>query len=221
MFHRGWFLISVSDPRLSQQVVRVVSGYGVASCEPLNESSVAQLVGSRRWAGCITDSQPRNLVHIASIRSRAPALPLLVALTPADTAPINQLQAHDVEVVVMPVPEPNLVGFVQRALASGFLPDDRVSRLVHHLATERGLTAREVQLLTFSLGNEPRERVRRRLGIGENTLKTQIRGLLRKCGERSVDGLAKNLLRAALLSEKPPTAELQPVAPWLVTARSA
>ncbi len=221
MFHRGWFLISVCDSRLKEQVVRIVSGYGVASCEPLSERHVEQLVGSRRWAGCITDSQPRNLAHVAALRLRAPTLPLLVALAPNETAPINALQAKDVEVVVLPVPEPNLVGFVQRALANGFLPDDRVSRLLSHLATERGLTAREVQLLTFSLGNEPRDRVRRRLGIGENTLKTQIRGLLRKCGERSVDGLAKNLLRVALLSEKPPTADSQAVAPWLVTAASA
>jgi len=221
MFHRGWFLISVGDPWLSQQLVRVVSGYGVARCEPLSESHVHELASSRRWAGCITDSSPTNLSRLAALRQRAPVLPLLVAIPSGQTTAINPLQAHDVEVVVMPVPEPNLVGFVQRALVSGFLPDERVARLLAHLAAERGLTAREVQLVSFGLGNEPRDRVRRRLGIGENTLKTQIRCLLRKCGERSVDALAKNLLRAALLAEKPPTAELQPVAPWLLSARSA
>ena len=62
-----------------------------------------------------------------------------------------------------------------------------VARVVSELAQARALSAREVQILTYCLGNEPRKRVRRRLGIAENTLKTQIRSLLRKCDERSVD----------------------------------
>jgi hypothetical protein len=54
--------------------------------------------------------------------------------------------------------------------------------------------------VSYCLGDEPRARVRRRLGITENTLKSQIRGLLRKCGERNLDALAKNLLRNALVA---------------------
>jgi DNA-binding NarL/FixJ family response regulator len=161
------------------------------------------------------------LSFLATLRLRAPTLPVLVALKASDPVAVNRLQALNVETVILPVPEPNLVGFVQRAFATGFLPDDRVARMIAHVAAERFLTAREVQLLAFSLGNEPRERVRRRLGIEENTLKTQIRGLLRKCGERNLDALAKNVLRAALHAEKPSPASVQPVAPWLVTAKSA
>jgi hypothetical protein len=50
--------------------------------------------------------------------------------------------------------------------------------------------------------------VRKRLGISENTLKCQVKGLLRKCGERNMDALAKNILRTALLSDggRAPTA---------------
>ncbi len=221
MFHRGWFLVSVGCPMLSQQVTRVVSAYGVASCHPLGPKTLEQLASAPRWAGCIVDTSSSNLSFIAALRLRAPTLPVLVALAPHELASINRLHGLSVEIVAKPVPEPNLVGFVQRAFAAGFLPDDRIARMIAHLAAERDLTAREVQLLAFSLGNEPRDRVRRRLGILENTLKTQIRGLLRKCGERSVDALAKNVLRAALLSEKPPSTCLQPVAPWLVTAKSA
>ena len=221
MFHRGWFLISVGDPMLSQQLTRVVSAYGVASCEPLGPKSLEHLVSSRRWAGCIADASSSNLSFLSALRTRAPSLPVLMALRVCDLTSVNRLQSLNVESVVMPVPEPNLVGFVQRAFAASFLPDDRVARMVSPLAAERDLTARELQLLAFSLGNEPRERVRRRLGIQENTLKTQIRGLLRKCGERSVDSLAKNVLRAALLSEKPALSCVPPVSPWLLTARSA
>lgn len=198
MFHRGWFLISVGDSMLSQQVARVISRYGVTSSEALDEAQVARLASSPRWAGCVADASTENLAKIHEIRGLSPTLPLLVVLTPGQIGVINRLQACCVEVAVAPVPHANLAAFAQRSLASAFLPHEGVAAGLTRLADERGLTAREVQLVSFSLGNEPRERVRRRLGICENTLKTQIRGLLRKCGERSVDALAKNLLRAVL-----------------------
>ncbi len=71
----------------------------------------------------------------------------------------------------------------------------------------RNLTSREVQLMAYALGDEPRKQVMRRLGITENTLKTQVRALLRKCGERSMDGLAKNVLRQALIEGAGTTVE--------------
>jgi DNA-binding CsgD family transcriptional regulator len=93
--------------------------------------------------------------------------------------------------------------------------------MVTFVAETRGLTGREVQLLSYCLADEPRARVRRRLGISENTLKTQVKALLRKCGERNVDALAKNVLRAALLSSSQQPL-VEPIAPWLpVSARAA
>jgi DNA-binding NarL/FixJ family response regulator len=221
MFHRGWFLVSVREPRLAQQLTRIIAAYGVASCELMEESHVTRLAEGGRWAGCIADGSPDTLLHLASLRARAPALPLLVVLDPTQWDRVNAWQGLHVEVGVSPVPEGNLVGFVQRAFARGFLADGDVAQMVARLAADRGLTAREVQLLAYCLGNEPRERVRRRLGICENTLKTQVRGLLRKCGARSVDGLAKNVLRAALLGEKPPILDGPTGPSRLVSARSA
>ena len=72
---------------------------------------------------------------------------------------------------------------------------------------------REVQLIGFALQHVPRAQMRNELGITENTLKTQIKGLLRKCGERSLDALAKNILRAALLEVSPGRAGHY-CAPW-------
>jgi hypothetical protein len=58
--------------------------------------------------------------------------------------------------------------------------------------------------MAYALGNESRQKVMRRLGITENTLKTQVRSLLRKCSARSMDGLAKTVLRDALVFETQP-----------------
>jgi DNA-binding NarL/FixJ family response regulator len=157
------------------------------------------------------------LEKLERARRLAPHLPILALLEETDAALINALQQRGAEVAVLPVHAPNLVSFAQRSLSASFLPHDRVARTVAQLAASQRLTAREVQILTYSLGNEPRARVRRRLGIGENTLKTQVRTLLRKCNERSVDALAKNVLRAALLMDRP---ELETVAPWAPAIRA-
>jgi DNA-binding CsgD family transcriptional regulator len=222
MFHRGWFLVGAQDRHLSSVATQVIQRFGVARIEPFHPGFADALCDSTRWAGCIVEHSARDEAHVIALRTRAPLLPLMVVLREGCPGLINRLQSKDIEVCVLPVQEPGVTSFVQRAFTSGFLPDEQVARLVAHLAETRGLTPREVQLLVFSLGDEPRERVRRRLGISENTLKTQIRSLLRKCAERNVDSLAKNVLRAALLTGRPPrfgTAE--PVAPWLALAKGA
>lgn len=110
----------------------------------------------------------------------------------------------------MPLHLPGLVSFTQRALSASFLPHDAVARQVAQLAQRQKLTTREVQILIYALGDDPRARVRQRLGIEENTLKTQIRSLLRKCEERNLDALAKNVLRGALVAPQPCEAQSAP-----------
>jgi DNA-binding NarL/FixJ family response regulator len=221
MFQRGWFLIADHESHVADVLVRLVQPFGITAVEPLRPSVFDALTREARWSGAIVALGPEGPQRILAIRKRAPMLPLLAVLDREHTRAVNVLQAHQVEAVVAPFEPSNIVGFVQHALAVGFMPDDRTARLVRWLSHERGLSAREVQLLSYCLGNEPRARVRRRLGITENTLKTQIKGLLRKCNERNLDTLAKNVLRAALLSERPMRAADQPVAPWLVTAQMA
>lgn len=167
-----------------------------------------------RYAGVLAEVGPGFDAWCARLRVASPCLPILAIVRTLDARLFASLQARSIEVAVLPLHTPQLVAFVQRSLANAFLPSDRVGRMVSFVAETRGLTGREVQLLSYCLADEPRARVRRRLGISENTLKTQVKALLRKCGERNVDALAKNVLRAALLSSgsQPPA---EPIAPWL------
>ena len=198
MFQRGWFHVDVtlSDPL--QQVLSVVRQYGPSRVQPLTERVIDELATEGRFAGLIVQVSPERGPWLARALDSVPRLPTLALLESADRATINAMQARGVATVVLPLSLPPLVSFVQRALTHNFVPSERVARTIARLAEARGLTAREVQLLGYSLGDEPRARVRRRLGITENTLKTQIRGLLRKCDERNLDALAKNVLRTAL-----------------------
>jgi DNA-binding NarL/FixJ family response regulator len=215
MFHRGWFWLHTGSSVLEEHVVGITRHYGVLRTGTLDEASAEIARDPRRWAGLITQVSG-HVFAIEALRRRAPTLPVLALVDTPQPALVNLLQSRGVEIAALPLDAPRLTAFVQRAFASSFLPDERVAGLVQGLAERAQLTAREVQIISFCLGNEPRLRVRKRLGISENTLKTQIKGLLKKCNERNVDSLAKNILRAALLVDRSDLAV--PLAPWLPLA---
>jgi DNA-binding NarL/FixJ family response regulator len=219
VFHRGWFQVSVRDAMLSESVHAIAALYSTARLH-ISAHAFPELGDMTRFAGVIAEYGPGFERWVEELRAACPSLPVLTLVSALDRTLLSQLHARGIEVAVLPLHAPELVVFIQRALASDFLPHDRVARMVQYLAQARGLTAREVQLLSYCLGDEPRARVRRRLGISENTLKTQIKSLLRKCGERNVDALAKNLLRAALLSEAT-VRHAEPLAPWHPALRGA
>jgi DNA-binding NarL/FixJ family response regulator len=213
VFHRGWFQVVVRDARLHEALVDTLRLYSTARLSREDGKAWPELGATQRFAGVIVEHAPGLEAWLGKLRQSAPSLPVLVLTPVVDAAFLARLQARNIEIATMPVHLPQLVAFVQRALVSDYLPHDRVARMVAHLATARDLTPREVQLVSFCLGDETRARVRRRLGISENTLKTQIKSLLRKCGERNVDALAKNLLRAALLADRPQR-HREPIARW-------
>jgi DNA-binding NarL/FixJ family response regulator len=217
MFHRGWFWLDVRSEALESRLVSVIRHYGVARPGLLGEAAEEMARDPARWAGVITDADSTPFQVLDRLRTSFPHTPVMALLREAQHARVNTLQTRGMEVAVMPIDEARVTAFVQRAFASCFLPDERVGRLVEGLAQRCQLTAREVQLVSYCLANESRALVRKRLGITENTLKTQVRGLLRKCNERNVDSLAKNLLRAALLLDGP-TRNVEPLAPWLPVA---
>ena|GEM_PF-2159421 len=213
MFQRGWFLIEAEDAEVAATAREVVQLYGVARAwhAATRESCEALLAERGRVAGLIVELTDRPIARLQELRELAPSTPILALAHAADAALVNASQHANIELAIVPVQLPSLVSFVQRALSASFLPHAGVARALADLARARRLTPREVQILTYCLGNEPRARVRRRLGVAENTLKTQVRSLLRKCEARSVDALAKNLLRAALLTGR---VQQEAVFPW-------
>ncbi len=190
----------------------------MALTEPMQRYSVVRRVRSVReavpmlvpralWSGVVIDLDSLDGAvadTLRRVREAHPLVPILALASAASAELVNTLHAQRAELVMKPVGEVNVTSFVQRALVSGWLPDERVAAWVDELARRNHLTPREVQLMAYALGNESRTKVMRRLGITENTLKTQVRALLRKCSARSMDGLAKSVLRDALIFDAPP-----------------
>lgn len=207
MFQRGFFLLITRDDGLALTLGEPLQRYSVVRRAKCSREAAAMLLPNSRWSGVVVDLDGFDadpLETMKGLREAHPLVPVLALTSQATPALINGLHAWRAELVLKPVGEVNLVSFVQRSLVSGWLPDERVAAWVDELARARGLTPREVQLMAYALGNESRQKVMRRLGITENTLKTQVRSLLRKCNARSMDGLAKTVLRDALIFETQP-----------------
>lgn len=207
MFQRGFFLLVVRDDGLAQSLSEPIQRYSVVRRARFYREALSMLVPRARWSGVVVDLDGFDadpLETMKCMREAHPLVPVLALASSATPELINGLHAYRAELVLKPLGETNVVSFVQRALVSGWLPDERVAAWVDELARRRNLTPREVQLVAYALGNESRQKVIRRLGISENTLKTQVRALLRKCNARSMDSLAKIVLRDALIFETLP-----------------
>ncbi len=207
MFQRGFFLLVIRDDGLAMALSEPMQRYSVVRRARSARDAIPMLVPRALWSGLVIDLdsvEAPAIDTLARIRAAHPLVPILALASSATGALVNALHAQRAELVMKPVGEANIVSFVQRALVCGWLPDERVAAWVDELARRNHLTAREVQLMAYALGDESRAQVMRRLGITENTLKTQVRALLRKCGARSMDTLAKNVLREALVFDGKP-----------------
>lgn len=199
------FLVCTDSPHIATQLRSELQGYAVVKHVSGPKAACELLLDTRwSWAGAIVASLDVDTAPWArALRSYHPSLPIMAVLPKLASAQTHALRAEGFETSSAPVPLRALHGFAQRCLATSFLPDERVAAVVVHLAREHDLTCREVQLLTASLGGRTREDIRDWVGIGENTLKSQVRGLLRKTGFRNVDVLVNQVLRDALLGNQP------------------
>jgi DNA-binding NarL/FixJ family response regulator len=216
MFHRGWFWFDADSTLLTSGIADDTHHYGVVRTGRLADAVDEIARDPARWAGVVTQFRGQ-FKELEMIRRQSPMLPVLALLSQPEPALVSALDARGIETAVPFAEGPHVTAFIQRSFAAAFVPNERVANLVQAFASRAGLSSREVQILAYSLANEPREVMRKRLGVSENTLKSQIKGLLRKSGERTLDGLAKDILRAALIVEQPRT-PIRSVAPLLSVA---
>ena len=92
----------------------------------------------------------------------------------------------------------SLERFSARAVARASSGDDSVAAVVSELVSSHGLSPREVQVLTLSLGGTPRVALTDEMGVSDNTVKTTVRHLLRKTTADTLDDLVQYVMRAAL-----------------------
>jgi two-component system vancomycin resistance associated response regulator VraR len=110
----------------------------------------------------------------------------------------NEAHALGVEFVFKPIVTESLERFSARAVARASSGDDSLAAVVSELVSSHGLSPREVQVLTLSLGGTPRVALTDEMGVSDNTVKTTVRHLLRKTTADTLDDLVQYVMRAAL-----------------------
>ena len=83
--------------------------------------------------------------------------------------------------------------------------DAAIGQRIEHLARQLKLTRRETELLTLSVDGLSRKELADALGVAENTVKAQIRSLLKKSGARSLATLAQKVIKGAPRDTIPPS----------------
>lgn len=218
---RGYSLLLTRDECVAGRLMEQAQRFTIVLRAPSYAHARSMLPRRPDWAGLLIDLDEHEADPLSvarGLREIDSLVPMLALSSRCSPELINGLHAARVELTVKPVQVANVESFLRRALVSGFIPDARLAAWVDVKARECGLSSREVQLMAYVLGGESRTQIMRRLGIGENTLKTQVRSLLRKCRARNMDRLAFRALREALIAESFPVpldGEREEIAPNL------
>lgn len=163
-----------------------------------------------RWAGVIQELElpdGSGLELLSEVRALFPLLPVLVLTSLADPPAINRVHVLRAEYHCKPTRRRALRGFLQHAVALDRVRDGRVATIIASCVQRYGLSPRETELLAAAVAGTPRKTLADELGTTENTLKTQVRQLLRKCDQKSLEELGRVVLREAITSNRPPSSQ--------------
>jgi len=197
----GNFLVVEDEPHAAENMVRLLQRVRPSQFA-LTIREARQALSSRwDWTGLIVDiglPDGSGLEVVRLARDRFPILPIMVLTGHHDRASINASHELRAEFVCKPASEGDLFGFVRRAVAFERVPDQRLAFLLDEVARRCTLSMRETEILAAALGSTTRAQLLEQFGVSDNTLKSQIRVLLRKTKHDSLDSLAKAVLREAL-----------------------
>ncbi len=132
---------------------------------------------------------------LAEIRPEHPFLPVLVLTGELRPAVINAAQRLRAEYVCKPADSENLRSFIRSALAAEPVDGATVRNRIDAASRVYQLTNRECEILALAAEGLCRREVARHLGVTENTVKAQVRGVLKKSGARSIQSLVQEIIR--------------------------
>jgi DNA-binding NarL/FixJ family response regulator len=203
----GGFLIVEDEPTLARTLARTFGRHGPVEVVHSMAAAREKLENRAEWTGVVLDlilPDGYGLDLLAEIRESHGGLPVLVLTGELNRDVVNKVQTMRGEYVCKPASADNLNPFIQRALAQERVDDVAIGQRIEHLARQLKLTRRETELLTLSVDGLSRKELAEALGVAENTVKAQIRSLLKKSGARSLATLAQKVIKGATRDTVPP-----------------
>lgn len=202
----GRFLIVDPDEQTARALADTCRAFRVTETVRDYTEAVRVLDSPRRLVALITEidlPSKDGLELVVRARKTLPLLPVLVLTARAEPALINRAHLLRAEYHCKPTHRSSLRGFLRRAIAMERVEDQRITWAIDELCRRHRLTPREVDLLVAAVAGVPRKVLADELGVSENTLKTQVRGLLRKCDASTLEELARGCLQLALAESNP------------------
>ncbi|MCA9648100.1 MAG: hypothetical protein H6718_13110 [Polyangiaceae bacterium] len=149
--------------------------------------------------GLIADLRfPGVREQLTRIRADWPLLPLLLVVPTDQPQWINLAHPLRAQCLLAPLQPADVRQFIQHALSFCPVEREELDGYLSRFGQDYELTTREHALVAAGLEGVQRSELLARFRISENTLKSQVRGLLRKTGQASMDALMRSVLRDVL-----------------------
>jgi DNA-binding NarL/FixJ family response regulator len=194
----GGFLIVEDEPTLARALWREFRRHRYAEVVHSLADARVSLRDRDDWSGLVLDlvlPDGHGLDLLQEIRPAYPSLPVLVLTGELRPDLINKVQVHRAEYVCKPATPANLRSFIRSALAQESIDDGSISRRLETASLRWGLTVREAEVLALAVEGLTRRELAHNLGVMENTVKAQIRSVLRKTGARNLSSLVQDIIR--------------------------
>ena len=152
----------------------------------------------RQWSGFLVDLMLPNgdgMDVVRYVRERDPTVPVLVVTGMETRRLVNEAHALRAEFVFKPASMKNYQTFISQMIANEVDQPASLMDTALSFAECAGLSEGETRLLVLSVSGVGREKLADRLLVSENTVKTQVRRMLRKTGARSVSDVVQRVLR--------------------------
>lgn len=192
----GIFLVFTADHLTNGTLHRYLGRRWDLEIAPAPEDAYRAVARKARLAAAVIAADGDNVVGLALldfIRRRRPALPVLVLGDGRDSKALNQIQRQRAEFACKPNVIENVRAFARRVVLEASRVDETIRRHIDALAERYRLSLREAELLALAVADHSRSETSERMGITENTYKTEARSLLKKTGRKNVAELASEL----------------------------
>jgi DNA-binding NarL/FixJ family response regulator len=117
---------------------------------------------------------------------------------------VRRAFARGVTLTSPPIVADEITSFARRYIGLASKGPAAVDGAVSRLAAEHAFRPHELRLLQLAVEGRPRRQIATDMSVSENTVKSQIRMLLRRCGGRKLSDLARMALRLAAASAPSP-----------------
>lgn len=199
-FAPGVFLVLSGDSRIRESLVfRVLERYRTTTVGKDVEACHALISRGQDWTGLVLDAPCSELMveqMLALMDRCCPQVPVARVLPATGSAAGGEARAS---LAQLERTAADMARFAAYALVVETCGDVRIAHSLLEYATSARLTPRECEILSAAVAGIERADLLDELGITINTYKRQVRSVLQKCGEATLDRAAIGALRQAVL----------------------